>query len=218
MKLITELYEEITAQINESEDSRKDVYIEGVYAQAIIKNRNGRIYPKPILEKQVTVYEENYVSKNRAVGELNHPQSMSINPDRIAHKIVVLEWKNDSDLWGKSKLTNTPKGNLVRNLVIDDGIALGVSTRGAGTVKAMAEADVVQNDFYLKCWDIVTDPSAPAAFINGVMENKEWVFVDGILIEQEIEQLQNRVDSMVKKNRFNTASLDKIFKNVIQKL
>lgn len=220
MKLITEDYddlESIVAQELNEATGRKDVFIEGVFAQTI-KNRNGRVYPKPILEKQVANYKTEYVDKRRALGELNHPTTLTIDPDRVCHKVVDLKWLTEENVWGKAKLTNTPKGNLVRNLVIDDDVELGVSTRGVGSVKSMNEGDVVQNDYFLKCWDVVTDPSAPAAFVNGLMENKEWIFVDGILVEQEIEILQNEVDTLVRKRRFNSKTLDEIFNKVIHKL
>ncbi len=205
MKLIIENFDNLKSSITEamSETGRKDVYIEGVYAQTIL-NRNGRIYPKPILEGQVSKYITEQIQTNQAMGELNHPQSLSINPKEVCMKVEELKWVNEQDVWGKAKLTNTPNGNLVRNLVIDDGIQLGVSTRGIGSVKSMNEGDVIQNDFFLKCWDVVTDPSAPDAFVNGIMENKEWLFVDGILVEQEIESIQKQVDEAVRKNKLNT--------------
>lgn len=221
MKLITEDYDDlessVTQELNEA-TGKKDVFIEGVFAQANIKNRNGRVYPKPIMETQISNYITEYVQKNRAMGELNHPTTLAIDPDRVCHKVVDVKWLTEDDVWGKAKLTNTPKGNLVRNLVIDDGITLGVSTRGVGSVKSMNEGDVVQNDFFLKCWDVVTDPSAPSAFVNGLMEGKEWIFVDGILVEQEIETMQKEVDTLVRKNSFNADVLDDIFKRVIHKL
>lgn len=220
MKLIVEDFDDISSRVDEQlneKTGKKDVFIEGVFAQTI-KNRNGRIYPKKILEKQIDNYKTEYVDKRRALGELNHPTTLAIDPDRVCHKVVDVKWLTEEDVWGKAKLTNTPKGNLVRNLVIDDDVELGVSTRGVGSVKSMNEGDVVQNDYFLKCWDVVTDPSAPAAFVNGLMENKEWIFVDGILVEREIEDLKTEVDKLVRVNRFNDDTLDEIFSRIIHKL
>jgi hypothetical protein len=217
MKLIIEQYDDIKQSVSEALNEatgRKDVYIEGVYAQTI-KNRNGRIYPKPILEAQINAYMNDYVKTNKAMGELNHPNTLSINPKEVCIKVENLHLINEENVHGKAKLTNTPNGNLVRNLVIDDGIQLGVSTRGVGSVKHMREADIIQNDYFLKCWDVVTDPSAPDAFVNGIMESKEWLFVDGILIEQEIESLQKQVNKSVRQNKLNTAVLEEIFKKVL---
>jgi hypothetical protein len=220
MKLIVEDFDENLETIiaEDTTGKKKDVYIEGVFAQANLKNRNRRVYPKPILEKQITQYTENYVKKNRALGELNHTNSASLNPDRVSHKITELNWITEDNVWGKAKLTHTPKGNLVRNLVVEDGVILGVSTRGLGSVKSMNESDVVQNDYRLICWDVVTDPSAPDAFVNGIMEGKEWIIEDGVLIERDLEELQDAVNKSVRKNQFNSDFLETVFNNVIQKL
>lgn len=221
MKLIIEDYDDIESnviqELNEK-TGKRDVFIEGIYAQATVKNRNGRVYPKKILQNQVTNYINEYVNKKRALGELNHPTTLAIDPDRVSHKVVDLKWLTEDDVWGKAKLTNTPKGNLVRNLVIDDDVSLGVSTRGVGSLKSMNEGDVVQGDYFLKCWDVVTDPSAPAAFVNGIMENKEWIFEDGILVEREIETIQKEVEKQVRKTSFNDEALATIFNKVIHNL
>ena len=204
MKLIIEQYDDLKSSINESTESgRKDVYIEGVFAQTIL-NQNGRIYPKPILEAQVANYIKEQIKTGKSMGELNHPQSLSINPKEVCMKVEDLKWESSENVWGKAKLTNTPNGNLVRNLVIDDGIQMGVSTRGVGSVKSLSEGDVIQNDFFLKCWDVVTDPSAPDAFVNGIMENKEWIFVDGILTEAEIQSVKVDIDKQVRLNKLVT--------------
>jgi hypothetical protein len=217
MKLITEDFDSTETIISEATD-KKDVFIEGIYAQASVKNRNGRVYPKPILKNQIDLYTEQVINKNRALGELNHPQSASVNPDRVCQKILELKWMTENDVWGKAKLTHTPKGNLVRNLVIEDGVVLGVSTRGLGTVKTMNEGAVVQGDYRLICWDVVTDPSAPDAFVNGIMENKEWIIEDGILIERDLEQLQEEINKESRKVKLNVDAWGSIFEKVIQKL
>lgn len=144
--------------------------------------------------------------------------SAQINPDRICHKITELKWINENDVYGKAKLTHTPKGNLVRNLVIEDGVILGVSTRGLGSVKSMNEANIVQNDFRLICWDVVTDPSAPDAFVNGIMEGKEWIIEDGVLVEKDVEELQKKINKESAKVSLNKDRWNDIFNEVIRKL
>jgi len=214
MKLIVENYNDIKSTVSPLNEStnRKDVFIEGIYAQTVL-NRNNRMYPKPIMEREVNKYNI-IINDNQATGELNHPKNLTINPERICHKMVELKWVNESDIYGKSKLTNTPLGNLVRNLVIDDGIKLGVSTRGVGTVKNSNNVDIVQEDYFLKCWDVVQDPSAPSAFVNGIMEGKEWIIVDGILTEQSLEATKKYIDNEVKYNRFSKVSIDKLMQSI----
>ena len=216
MKLIIEQFDSQKATITESESGRKDVYIEGTYAQTKL-NRNGRVYPKAILAKQVEKYLEEQVKTGKAMGELNHPQTLSVNPKEVCMKVEQLKWVSEEDVWGKAKLTNTPNGNLVRNLVVDDGITLGVSTRGVGSVITAEGIDVIQNDFFLKCWDVVTDPSAPDAFVNGVMESKEWLFVDGILVEREIASLQKEIDKAVVKNKLSPANMDAFMESLFKR-
>ena len=219
MKLIVEDFDTVESLVvEEAESGKKEVYIEGIFAQANLKNRNGRVYPKAIMEREVNKYITEYVSKHRAVGELNHPTTLNVDPERVCHKIVELKWLNENDVWGKSKLTHTPLGELVRNLVVEDGVVLGVSTRGVGTVKQMNEGNVVQNDFFLRCWDVVSDPSAPSAFVNGLMEGKEWIFENGILVEREIDQLQKEVDKAASKGKFGINFEREIFEKVISKL
>jgi hypothetical protein len=183
MKLITEIVEDI----NIVEASGKDLYIEGVFLQSNVKNRNGRVYPTEILQKEVKRYTENYIDKNRAFGELGHPDGPSINLERVSHMIKDLKLDGDNFI-GKAKImTETPYGAIVKNL-IKEGAQLGVSSRGMGTVKQSNGANVVQSDFYLAtAADIVADPSAPDAFVNGIMEGKEWVWENGVIKESQID-------------------------------
>ena len=218
MKLIVEEVEEVKQTIDKD---KKEVFIEGIYAQTI-KNHNGRIYPKPVLERVIREYKRDFIDKNMALGELNHPTTLAINPKEVCLKTIDAKWISEENVWGKSKLTNTPNGRLVANLVIDDGVQLGVSTRGSGSVKYLSEGTVVQNDYFLKCWDVVTDPSAPEAFVNGIMENREWIFVDGVLVEQEIESIKKEVNHQMSRiQTFDKKAFqeifDKIYDNVIHK-
>ena len=167
MKLITE-YNHIV----EAKTDSKGTYIEGVFMQANQKNRNGRIYEKPLLEKAVTDYVESQVSKGRAVGELNHPDSPTVNYKEASHRILSLEWQGDNVV-GKALILNTPNGQIVKGL-LEGGVQLGVSSRGMGSLRTVEGVDYVADDFVLNTIDIVQDPSAPNAFVNGIMEGVEW--------------------------------------------
>ena len=194
MKLIKEHTETVNYLIEEDKETGKKNYnIEGVFLQADIKNRNGRLYPTEILDKEVKRYVKENVKKNRAYGELGHPDSPTINLDRVSHMIkdLKLEGKN---FVGKAKIMDTPYGKIVKSL-IDEGASLGVSSRGMGSLKTTKDgSSEVQKDFMLAtAADIVADPSAPDAFVRGVMEGKEWMFVDGKFVEQDIDAVKSSI-------------------------
>jgi len=188
MKLITETIEEV-AYLTENTNGEKQHFIEGVFMQAETKNKNGRVYPKPILVKEAMRYVTEYVNKNRALGELNHPTGPSVNLDRVSHKVTWL-YENNNDFYGKAKILDTPCGQIVKNLM-NEGVKLGVSTRGMGSLEKRGGVNVVKEDFMLAAIDIVADPSAPNAFVNGIMEGREWVWDNGILKEQQIAEYHN---------------------------
>jgi hypothetical protein len=188
MKLITETIEEV-AYLTENKDGEKQFFIEGVFMQAEQKNKNGRVYPKPILAKEANRYVTEYVNKNRALGELNHPTGPSVNLDRVSHKVTWL-YENNNDFYGKAKILDTPCGQIVKNLM-SEGVKLGVSTRGMGSLEKRGGVNVVKEDFMLAAIDIVADPSAPNAFVNGIMEGREWIWDNGILKEQQIAEYHN---------------------------
>jgi hypothetical protein len=188
MKLITETVEEV-AYLTENKDGEKQYFIEGVFMQAEQKNKNGRVYPKQILAKEANRYVTEYVNKNRALGELNHPTGPSVNLDRVSHKVTWL-YENNNDFYGKAKILDTPCGQIVKNLM-SEGVKLGVSTRGMGSLEKRGGVNVVKEDFMLAAIDIVADPSAPNAFVNGIMEGKEWVWDNGLLKEQQIAEYRN---------------------------
>ena len=192
MKLITEMTEDIQllAEVNE-ETGEKDYYIEGIFMQSEQKNRNGRVYPESVLMNEVKRYNKEYVRKNRAMGELNHPQGPTVNLDRVSH--IIKELKQDgTDVYGKAKIMDTPMGKIAKNL-IDEGAKLGVSSRGMGSLKEKDGVNEVQNDFMLAAVDIVADPSAPNAFVNGIMEGAEWIWENGVLRQQTIEEYKNEI-------------------------
>ena len=213
MKLITEVIEDIN--IVESK-SGKDLYIEGVFLQSDMKNRNGRVYPTDVLTNEVNRYTENYINKNRAFGELGHPSGPTINLERVSHMIKELRLDGKNFI-GKAKImTETPYGAIVKNL-INEGAQLGVSSRGMGSVKSSGGANVVQNDFYLAtAADIVADPSAPDAFVNGIMEGKEWIWDNGIIKEVNIERYKQEIEKATMRS-LNEAKL-KAFEDFLTKL
>ena len=194
MKLIKEHTETVNYLIEDDKETGKKNYnIEGVFLQAEIKNRNGRSYPKEILDKEVKRYMKENVKKNRAYGELGHPDSPTINLDRVSHMIKDLKLEGN-DFVGKAKIMDTPYGKIVKSL-IDEGASLGVSSRGMGSLKTTKDGtSEVQKDFMLAtAADIVADPSAPDAFVRGVMEGKEWMFVDGKFVEQDIDAIKSTI-------------------------
>lgn len=212
MQLISEMSHDAQVNIVESADGNKDYFIEGIFMQSEIKNRNGRIYPKPVMENQLREYNKTFVNRKRALGELGHPENPSVNLERVSHNIVVLEYKSNTDIHGKAKLMDTPYGNIAKSFV-REGVELGVSSRGLGSIKESAGARVVQNDFLLSAIDIVADPSAPSAFVNGIMEGKEWIIVDGVLVEQDLHQMQDMIDSDTRKGGVALAEAN-VFNNL----
>jgi hypothetical protein len=195
MKLITETIEDINLICEDLEESgKKSYYIEGVFLQGDIKNRNGRLYPSTVLSKEVDKYTESFIDKGRALGELGHPEGPTINLDRVSHKIVSLK-KEGTNFIGKAKLLETPMGKIASNL-LNEGVKLGVSSRGMGSLELKNGVNYVKDDFMLAtAADIVADPSAPDAFVEGIMEGKEWVWESGVLREVQIEQIKRSIDS-----------------------
>ena len=215
MKLICEVNEEVK-YLEEEKNGKKGLYIEGIFMQGDIKNRNGRMYPKDVLEKEVNRYNKEYIDKNRAYGELGHPQGPTINLERVSHMITQLQ-PDGSNFMGKAKImTETPYGKIVESL-INEGAQLGVSSRGMGSLKQKNGANEVQGDFYLAtAADIVADPSAPNAFVNGVMESKEWIWDNGIIREADIADMQKEVKTASKSELENVKL--KVFENFLSKL
>lgn len=192
MKLITEYLPGTTEIVTEaSEDGSKKMYIEGIFMQSEVKNKNGRIYPSAILSEAVAKYITEEVDNNTAIGELNHPTNPIPNPAEASHRIVELR-KEGNDFYGKALILNTPKGRVVQGL-IEGGVKLGVSSRGLGTVKSVKGINEVQKDFQLKTVDIVHNPSAPDAYVNGIMEGVEWAMTGGLLSEEDHEELENEI-------------------------
>lgn len=203
MKLITEQnFDEITYLKEDlGEGKTPNLFIEGVFMQADKKNRNGRIYPSSILENQMKSFVENFVNKNRALGELNHPAGPTINLDKVSHIITEMH-KDGTDFYGKAKIINTPMGDIARKL-IESGASLGVSTRGLGTVKPSGGAMVVQEDFVLNTVDIVAQPSAHDAWVNGIMEGVEWVYDPITESVKKVEQVAEEIKEQFEKKAPN---------------
>ena len=192
MKLITETIEDVKL-LTEEKDGKKLLYIEGVFLQSELKNRNGRMYPFSVLEREVKRYNEEYVQSKRALGELGHPDGPTINLDRVSHRIVSLKAEGNNFI-GKAQILDTPMGNIAKNL-LGEGVQLGVSSRGMGSIQKSEDCNVVADDFMLTtAADIVADPSAPDAFVNGIMEGKEWVWDNGILKESKVAKYQRYID------------------------
>ena len=191
MKLITEFNQEDLSYITEGTGKAKNTFIEGVFMQSESKNRNGRMYPKTVMESAVGKYIKEQVSKGRAVGELNHPDGPTINLDKVSHRITSLKFEGNNVV-GKALVLNTPMGKVVKGL-IEGGVQLGVSSRGMGSLESKKDMSVVKNDFHLATIDIVQDPSAPEAFVNGIMEGVEWVWDNGILKAQQIEKYETEI-------------------------
>ena len=215
MKLIAEYTEQNLEVLTEQDEKGKKKYmIEGIFMQAEQKNRNGRIYPKDVMVKAVDKYDDEQVSKGRAVGELNHPEGPTVNLDKVSHKIESLKWKGN-DVVGKATILETPMGQIVQGL-LDGGVNLGVSTRGMGSLKNGNDAMIVQEDFMLNAVDIVQDPSAPSAFVNGVMEGVEWVWNNGIIEAQTIEQMETEIKKAPRSDLYETQVRE--FKNFLSLL
>ena len=212
MKLISEYVEnDLQCIVEKKEDGGKNYVIEGVFAQADQKNRNGRVYPKPIMEKAVGKYVTDQVSKKRAVGELNHPEGPTVNLDKVSHLITDLKFEGN-DVVGKAQILDTPMGQIVKGL-LEGGVQLGVSTRGMGSLEQRNGAMYVKDDFILSTVDIVQDPSAPDAFVNGIMEGVDWVWNNGILEPQVIEKMETEIKTAPKAFRPETQIRE--FKNFL---
>jgi hypothetical protein len=205
MKLIVEHIEDIEL-LTEEKDGKEYTYIQGVFLQGDLKNRNGRVYPMPVLQREVTNYNENFVQKSRALGELGHPDGPTINLDRVSHKIVEL-YQDGSNYIGKAKLLETPMGQIAKNL-LREGVQLGVSSRGVGSLESKGGSNYVRDDFMLTtAADIVADPSAPDAFVDGIMEGKEWVWNNGAFKEADLQRVKEELDS-VSRNQLEGKSLE----------
>jgi hypothetical protein len=213
MKLITEHIEDVQ-YVTEEKNGKKTSFIEGIYMQAEQKNRNGRVYPKPVLEAAVTKYVNEQVNKGRAVGELNHPEGPTINLDKVSHRITELRW-DGNNVVGKALVLDTPMGKIVKGLM-EGGVQLGVSSRGMGSLEQKNGTSVVRPDFILATVDIVQDPSAPEAFVNGIMEGVEWIWENGLLKPQEIEQYETEIKRAPSMRLAETQM--KVFKDFLSKL
>jgi len=215
VKLISEEVQDVEYITEEKEDGKKNYKIKGVFMQADIKNRNGRIYPMEVMEKEVERYTKEFVEKQRAFGELGHPEGPTINLDKVSHLIesLTLEGKN---YVGKAKILSTPNGEIVKAL-INDGAKLGVSSRGLGSLEQKGGAQMVKGDFQLAtAGDIVADPSAPEAFVEGIMEGVEWVYQNGILTAVQVEQMQNELKT-AKLNKLEETKLN-LWKRFVESL
>ena len=215
MKLIAEYTENNIEVLTEADEKGNKKYaIEGIFMQAEQKNRDGRIYPKAVLAEALDKYNTNQVSKGRAVGELNHPEGPTVNLDKVSHKIESLNWKGN-DVVGKATILETPMGQIVKGL-LDGGVKLGVSTRGMGSLENRGNAMVVKPDFLLNAVDIVQDPAAPSAFVNGVMEGVEWVWNNGIIEAKHIEQMETEIKKAPRTDLYETQVRE--FKNFLSLL
>lgn len=213
MKLITEHNENIKF-LTEGEKGDKKYIIEGIFMQAEQKNRNGRIYPKPILESAVDRYVKEYVSKGRAVGELNHPEGPAINLDKVSHRITELRW-DKNDVYGKALILNTPMGNIAKGL-LEGGCQLGVSSRGMGSVSQTEGVSKVNDDFVLATVDIVQDPSAPSAFVNGIMEGVEYFYKGNEIVAVAADKAATKIKKLSTKKLAEQQA--KIFKDFLTEI
>ena len=216
MKLISEEATNVEFLTEAKKDGGKNYFIEGIFMQANKKNRNGRIYPTEVLQKEAKRYSDEFIVKKRAFGELGHPDGPTVNLERVSHMIEELE-EVDQNFMGRAKILDTPYGKIVKSL-IDEGAQLGVSSRGMGSLKAGKDGiSEVQGDFYLAtAADIVADPSAPDAFVAGIMEGKEWIWDNGLLKETQIQEYKDKIDNSSRKNRESV--LVEAFKDFIVKL
>ena len=215
MKLIAEYTDQNIEVLTEAKsDGTKKYSIEGVFMSAEQKNRNGRIYPRDVMEGAVSKYVNEQVAKGRAVGELNHPEGPTVNLDKVSHKIESLNWQGN-DVVGKATILNTPMGKIVEGL-LEGGVKLGVSTRGMGSLQRLNDAMVVKPDFLLNAVDIVQDPSAPSAFVNGIMEGVEWVWNNGIIEAQTIEKMETEIKKAPRADLYETQVRE--FKNFLSLL
>ena len=207
LKLISEHIENPDYLIEEKEDGKKEYKIKGIFMQADIKNRNGRVYPMEVLNKEVKRYNKEYINEKRAFGELGHPDGPTVNLERASHMITAL-YPDGKNFIGEAKRLKTPMGYIVKSLM-DEGAKLGVSSRCMGSFDQKNGANYVRNDFYLAtAADIVADPSAPNAFVEGIMEGKEWVWNNGSLVEAELERAKRRINERVRKRQANEDTLE----------
>ena len=198
MRLIAEELTEVKF-LTEEKEGKKNYFIEGIFLQSEIANKNGRMYPFKTLQREVAKYDENFIRAGRALGELGHPEGPSINLDRVSHKIERLS-EDGNNFIGRAKILDTPNGKIAKSL-LDEGVRLGVSSRGMGSLKKESACNVVQDDFMLAtAADIVADPSAPDAFVDGIMEGKEWVWDNGILKESAIAEIKKEIDQATLRN------------------
>ena len=215
VKLIAEAVEEVEYITEEKEGGGKNYKIRGIFMQADIKNRNGRIYPMEVLDEEVKKYNKNFIKQNRAFGELGHPDGPTVNLERVSHMITSLK-PDGKNFIGEAKIMDTPMGKIVKNLM-DEGAKLGVSSRGMGSLKQRGGANVVSDDFYLAtAADIVADPSAPNAFVEGIMEGKEWVWNNGALVEAHVADLKKKFDVKKHQRQVNLEALE--FAKFLEKL
>jgi len=215
MKLISEYTEtDVQCIVEKKEDGSKSHVIEGIFAMAESKNRNGRIYPKQVMESAVGKYVTEQVSKSRAVGELNHPEGPTVNLDKVSHLITELKM-DGNNVMGKARILDTPMGNIVKGL-LEGGVQLGVSTRGMGSLEQRNGTMYVKDDFMLNTVDIVQDPSAPNAFVNGIMEGVEWVWNNGIIEPQVIEKMETEIKRAPRSDLYETQTRE--FKNFLSLL
>ena len=206
MKLIREEIESVKYLVETTKSGKKSLYIEGVFLQGNIKNRNGRMYPMETLRREVGRYNENHVQSGRALGELGHPDGPTVNLERVSHMITSLTPKG-KDFIGEAKIMSTPMGEIVKSLM-DEGAKLGVSSRGMGSLDQKGGANYVRDDFYLAtAADIVADPSAPNAFVEGIMEGKEWVWNNGALLEAEMVEMRKEFDVKQRQRNANREAL-----------
>ena len=215
VKLFSEAIEDVEYITEEKENGNKNYKIRGIFMQADIKNRNGRVYPMEVLDEEVKNYNKNFIKQNRAFGELGHPDGPTVNLERVSHMITSLE-PDGKNFIGEAKIMDTPMGKIVKNLM-DEGAKLGVSSRGMGSLKQKGGANVVSDDFYLAtAADIVADPSAPNAFVEGIMEGKEWVWNNGSLVEAHVADLKKKFDVKKHQRQVNLEALE--FARFLEKL
>ena len=207
MKLIAEQLTDVEFITEDKENGKKDYKIRGIFMQSDIKNRNGRVYPQEVLAKEVAKYNKNFITQNRAFGELGHPDGPTVNLERVSHMITKLA-PDGKNFIGEAKIMDTPMGKIVKNLM-DEGATLGVSSRGMGSLEQRNGANYVKDDFYLAtAGDIVADPSAPNAFVEGIMEGKEWVWDNGALLESEVAELKQKFDVKKRQRQANLEALE----------
>ena len=215
VKLISEEIQDVEYICEENENGKKNYKIKGVFMQADIKNRNGRVYPMEVLNKEVRRYNKEYINEKRAFGELGHPDGPTVNLERASHMITAL-YPDGRNFIGEAKILETPMGSIVKNLM-DEGAKLGVSSRGMGSLDQKNGANYVRNDFYLAtAADIVADPSAPNAFVEGIMEGKEWIWNNGMISEADVEEIKENIEENSRTNNSKQNALE--FAKFLQKL